>query len=118
MVRKRIISLILILLFYQIGMTQIVIPGEKYSLHPRNQLLQKLNLINPPRTEWLYPEIPRVTAAEAFTYYRSGKAFFIWIGVSGGMVPGGIHFNEGQAAGIDPNRLTIGPDKIVILYCY
>jgi len=118
MTKKRIIISIYFLLIGLIGSPQVVISQEKTPLHPRNQVLQKLNLVIPPRLMWKHPEIPRITAEEARLYHQSGKGFFIWIGDSGGLVPGGIHFNSYEAANIDPNKLLIGSDKIVILYCY
>jgi hypothetical protein len=118
MTKKRIIISVYFLLIGLIGLPQVVISKETNLLHPRNQVLQKLNLVIPPRLEWKHPEIPRITADEARQYHQSGIGFFIWIGDSGGLVPGGIHLTSYEAARIDPHKLLIGSDKIIILYCY
>ena len=118
MTKKKIIISMYFLLIGLIGSPQMGISEEQNLLNPRNQLLQKLNLVIPARSKWKHPEIPRITAKEAKLYYQTGNGFFVWIGDSGGMVPGGMHFRENEAALIDPNKLPIGSDKIVILYCY
>jgi hypothetical protein len=102
---------LLIILFF--SLSQVVWGQEKANLHPRNKMLIELNLMGYPK---YYPDIPRCTAAEALSLYRSGKALILWIGLSGELVPGGIHLTEKQAWELNPNLLPLKEGRILLLY--
>jgi hypothetical protein len=109
---RHILGRFLLILFF-FSLTQIVWGQGKANLHPRNKMLIELNLMGYPK---YFPEIPRCTAAEALSLYRSGKALILWVGFSGELVPGGIHLTEKQAGAFNPNRLRLKKGNILLLY--
>ena len=87
---------------------------DKSSLHPRNRGLIKLGQMEYPK---YCPEIPRMTALEALHYYKSGKAFILFIAAQKKhLIVGGIHLTEQQYPKIDPNKLPIKKGQALFLY--
>jgi len=111
--KVRILLLVGILSF--ISTAQVAVAKGSRDLHPRNKQLMKLNLMTYPK---YHPNIPRVTAKEALRLYQENKALFILISASSKhLIHGGIHLTEGQYKGINPDRLPLRKDQILILYC-
>ena len=89
-------------------------PAQQSHIHPYNKILMRLY---PRPFKLTYPDVPRITAREALTLYKSHGAFFIRIGVEGGIVPGAFHGKYVHK--LDPRRLirVIPKNQLIILYC-
>jgi len=83
-------------------------------IHPRNKIIAKLF---PRNSKMTFPEVPRVTAREAFLLYKRGQAFFVHIGEEGGDVPGCLRLRGRAVPRIDPNKLLAKiKQRYIILY--
>lgn len=87
------------------------------NIHPYNKILIKLY---PRPFKLKFPDVPRITAQEAFYLYKTNKAFFIHIGAGFGNIPGALRLQEKQVLKLDPNKLIklIPSNKLIILYCH
>jgi len=105
------LTFIIIIYFFFPG--TYILAQQNY-IHPYNKVLMKLC---PRPFKLTYPDVPRITAREALTLYKSHGAFFIRIGVEGGIVPGAFHGKYVHK--LDPRRLirVIPKNQLIILYC-
>ena len=94
-------------------LTTRVIAQQNY-IHPVNKVLMKLY---PRPFKMTYPDVPRITARQAFMLYKKNGAFFIRIGIEGGIVPGALYGKYIHK--LNPYKLmrTIPKNQLVILYC-
>lgn len=66
-----------------------------------------------------FPQVPRISAQEAFRYYTSGNAFFLGGGHYNSAVPGGLYFEDLFKVDIERIKETFFPDnKLLIVYCH
>lgn len=83
-------------------------------LHPINKKLVQMGIMPVPK---YYPEVPRITAQQAYSLYLSGKALFVLISSSNHhLIVGGLHLTEDKPPRIDPNRLPFRPGQILVAY--
>lgn len=87
---------------------------SKGQLHPINKKLVQLGLMPIPK---YYPEVPRITAHQAYSLYSSGKALFVLISYSDKhLIVGGFHLTEDKPPKINPNRLPFKPGQVLVTY--
>ena len=91
--------------------------AEKSSnyIHPSFKLLLTLY---PRGSEVVNPEVPRISAKSALSYYGSGKAIFIAAGETAirDSLPGAIRLTESLR--LDPSPLKKYNDKLIIVFCH
>lgn len=102
-----------VLLFLFIGLSSDVF-SEK--VHPINLKLVKHGYLK--TIPKYYPEVARLPADIALKLYNANQALFILVSYHDkDLIPGGIHFNEGQVKNINPNKLPLKNKKCLIVYC-
>jgi len=65
-----------------------------------------------------FPQVPRITAAEALVLYKSGLAFFLGCGHHNSAVPGGLYVEDGSTINIERLKATVLRNKLLIVYCH
>ncbi len=87
-------------------------------IHPRNQMLISKGLA-PKEILQYFPDVPKITANEALSLYRSKKGVFIGVGVDVPRLPDGWILKEYTA--FDPRKLSKYKipiqGTIIVLYC-
>jgi len=86
--------------------------AQSKPLHPRNAQLIKMGLIPPMK---YFPEVPRITAYEAFNLYNSGTAMFVAIGHDAPRLLKGYKLKDYFK--FNPDCLRIPKKKPVVMYC-
>lgn len=83
---------------------------EGVDLHPKNKALIKAGIMKYPK---YFPNIPRLTAGEAFSVYKSGRGLFVLTSYQDlHLIVGGFHDKK-----IDYNKLPLRKGQILVLYC-
>ncbi len=85
-------------------------------VHPRNRVIAETD---PRPYKMRFPEVPRITAEQAYDKFLRGEAFFVHVGEAGGNVPGGLHLSEAKVQAVNvQNLLDMFEGKQIILYCH
>ncbi len=85
------------------------------TLHPRNKMLISKGLIPPMK---YFPDVPRVTPAEAKALYLSQKAVFVAVGLDVPRLPNAWLLKDYNR--FDPNKLPrygIAKNHLIVTYC-
>lgn len=89
---------------------------DSKKVHPRNVKLVRQGLMK--KIPTYHPEIPRITAYEALSLYRKGKALFLHTSHSNKhIIVGAIHMTGAKAAKINPNKLPFKKGQVLVTYC-
>lgn len=102
----------LLMIFLSLGSALELRCEDNVRVHPRNRELIKRGLIPPMK---FFPDVPRITPAEARSLYESGGAVFIGVGMDVPRLPNGWLIKRYMT--FDPRRLKIPKNRLIVTYC-